>query len=525
MIIRKPYAFLIKNFKKIHIVLLILSLFVAYKLFDVNAYVNEFIRLGTYDFFGDPISRHISIWLNLALLLLVIGSAALLFLLHYKKKPWKIYLVPIVEYLVLMFVLSMIRGFFNGYSSEVETTDVRLARDLLVIFAIVQVPAIGIFIMRVFGLDMKKFQFNSDAEFLELSEEDREEFEIGLNFDKRSLVRGVKRFLRNAKYVYLEHKTICISIVVILFLGISISLGRYIFITNKSYSQGDNYSVNGYTFRINHAYYTDKDFNGNVIADKSSFVIIDISIKNNAPARTVYFENFHIRNGTDDYVTTNRTYAKEFQDLGVSYETTRKIKRDEEWNCIIIYKVNKTLKKNKFVLYYQEKGGILRKIKLNIQDISHIENIKELNVGDDMDLGFKNQDDVIRFDFVRVLENVDYTVKRCGSTSCQFETKNFIAPVNSKIVEIRFNSSDYEAKNMIDFLKNYGKLNYRDSEDEEYSIKVESPILESYSGKSVYLKVPAEVEQAKELYFDFILRNKHFKYVLLGGNYEEEGNG
>ena len=34
MIIRKPYAFLIKNFRKIHIALLIISLDIAYKIFE-----------------------------------------------------------------------------------------------------------------------------------------------------------------------------------------------------------------------------------------------------------------------------------------------------------------------------------------------------------------------------------------------------------------------------------------------------------------------------------------------------------
>ena len=57
MIIRKPYAFLIKNFRKIHIFLLVLSVYVAYKLFDVNSYVSEFMRLGTYDMFGDPVEN------------------------------------------------------------------------------------------------------------------------------------------------------------------------------------------------------------------------------------------------------------------------------------------------------------------------------------------------------------------------------------------------------------------------------------------------------------------------------------
>ena len=60
MIIRKPYAFLIKNFKKIHIALLILGIYVGYKLLDVITFVNEFMKFGTYDLYANPVSNYIS---------------------------------------------------------------------------------------------------------------------------------------------------------------------------------------------------------------------------------------------------------------------------------------------------------------------------------------------------------------------------------------------------------------------------------------------------------------------------------
>ena len=82
MIIRKPYAFLIKNFRKIHIFLLILGFYVAYRLFDVSRFVSDFTRLGVYDLFSDPITKHITWFLTLSLLLLVAGCLALLFLLR-----------------------------------------------------------------------------------------------------------------------------------------------------------------------------------------------------------------------------------------------------------------------------------------------------------------------------------------------------------------------------------------------------------------------------------------------------------
>ena len=71
MIIRKPYAFLIKNFKKIHIFLLLISLYVAYRLFDVSKFVNDFMSLGSYDLFQKPITNHITTFLLISLSLFV----------------------------------------------------------------------------------------------------------------------------------------------------------------------------------------------------------------------------------------------------------------------------------------------------------------------------------------------------------------------------------------------------------------------------------------------------------------------
>ena len=213
MIIRKPYAFLIKNFRKIHIVLLFLSLFIAYKIYDINHFLNVYMSSGIYDSYRNPITLHVSFWLLLSVILVIIGSITLLILLNYKKKPWKLYLLPVIEYIAMFFVLNMIKSFFVHYSYDVKPTDLRLSRDLLGIFLIIQLPSILFFIMRVFGLDIKKFNFNMEKEFLELSEEDREEIEIGLNLDRHSFIRGYKRFIRNAKYVYFEHKKICNTII------------------------------------------------------------------------------------------------------------------------------------------------------------------------------------------------------------------------------------------------------------------------------------------------------------------------
>lgn len=514
MIIRKPYAFLIKNFRKIHILLLVLSIYVLYKLIQTSGFVNEFMQYGVYDMFKNPITNYISFFLTVSILLLIIGSLALLFLLNHKKKPWKLYLIPAVQYFALLLVLGMIKGFFGNYTSDVETTDLRLSRDLLMMFMVVQLPTIGIYAMRVFGLDIKKFKFDSDKEFLELSEEDREEVEIGLNIDKDSFIRGFKRTIRNLKYFYLEHKGICKILIGVFSVVIVFSLYKTIFITHKSYREGDYYSVNGFTFKVNNAYITDKDYKGEVIADKSNFVIIDITIKNNDAPRTIDLENFHIKNSKEDYITTREVFADSFKDLGKTTVSVKKLKRDETINNIIVYKVNKRLRKNKFVLYYQEKSGYLRKIKLNLKDISEVKKEIKLKNNDNIELNMSNGD-VISFDNTSITKEVNYSIRTCGPAGCYFESEIKGAPEGYRILGISFASETWEVKNMIDFLTQYGKLKYRDSNDGEFVIDIVNPIGKMYYGKTVFIRVPVEVETAKEVYLDLVVRDNHYVYKII----------
>ena len=298
MIIRKPYAFLIKNFRKIHIALLIIGLFVFYKTINTAGFVNEFMRLGTYDLYANPITKHISSLMQIGLYIEIAGSVSLLFLLLHKKKPWKTYLVPVITYTVLLFVLMMIKSFFRTYTEVVDVTDLRLSRDLLMIFMVGQLPALAVYAIRIFGLDVKKFDFNSDLEMLDLSEEDREEIEVSLDFDINTFKRYWRKFLRNLGYFYKEHKFISIAVIVVLVVMFIYNSYVFIFVTNKTYRQGQYYNANGYTFKVNNAYFTDKDSAGNVISNNSNFVVVEITVKNNAEPRNLDTSYFHLHAGS-----------------------------------------------------------------------------------------------------------------------------------------------------------------------------------------------------------------------------------
>ena len=111
---------------------------------------------------------------------------------------------------------------------------------------------------------------------------------------------------------------------------------------------GQAYHTNGYSFVVNDAYFTDKDVAGEVISKDSNFVIVDITVKNNDAPRQLDTSNFHLNAGNLRYSTTEVTYAKEFSDLGNCYKKVKELKRDEELNFIIVYKVDKKIRKGRF---------------------------------------------------------------------------------------------------------------------------------------------------------------------------------
>ena len=517
MIIRKPYAFLIKNFRKIHIVLLILSIYLAYRIFDVNRFVNEFMRLETYDLYADPVSHHITFIMNISIIIMVVGSAALLLLLRHKNKPWKVYLLPFLNYVALFFILSIIKNFFKTYTLSVEATDLRFSRDLLFAFISVQFPVIGLFLVRSIGLDINKFNFNMDQEFLELSDEDREEIEISLDVDVNTFKRLYRKLLRNINYIYQEHKLISKIVIGIISLIFLFNIYTFIFVTNKSYKETDNYNYDGFTIKIDNSYITDKDYNGSIISKKSKFVIVNISLTNNTD-KSMNFDTsrFHLKAANLDYTTTETTYAKEFYDLGKTYSKVSEVSEGSTVNFIIVYKVDSSIKNDKFILYFQEKDSenILRKIKLNIKDLSKIEDSKEYKVGDIVHFDLASKVDDVSIDSYQLTSGFEYSMKKCKMGDCNSQLANYQAPEGEKVLILDFATNIWESNEIVDFLDKCVMVGYIDEEGIDREIDVKFALKNKYLGKVAYVLVPNEVEKSEKLNLHFIFRNNEYNYVL-----------
>ncbi|MBQ2639899.1 MAG: hypothetical protein IJF92_03960 [Bacilli bacterium] len=514
MIFRKPYAFLIKNFRKIHIVLFILCSYILYKTFKTINFVNEFLDLKTYDMYNEPISRHISFILIIVLIVVMALSLSLAILFKRKNKPWKTYLIPVVEYAVMFVVLMLISSYFSTYTDTQNTTFLRILNDLLKISSFLQYGVFLLLLIRIFGVDLKSFNFQLDKEYLELSSEDREEFEVNIDVDKNSFIRLYKRLFRNIGYIYEEHKFL-VNTIITVFTIIFVVTTIHNILLYRSYKQGSSFDINGYTIKINNSYYTNKDYKGDVIKENSGFLILDLSIKNNLYNRNVNFSKFHIMNGTHNYSYTSRTYETDFDDLGVTFDQYE-LKTNENKNLILIYKVDKELKYNRFVLYYQDyinNKPYLRKIKLDTKDISKINYKKEFKTGDDIVIQEGNKKKDLNFEQVSFVDNVNYTYQTCDMyEECETTTGEVSSKNNEKIMEISFLSDTFEGKDLIDFSSKYGKIDYIDSKDKKRTSKIKNAVNREYMGQKIYIRVPLEFETSKTKKIIYTVRNK--KYIF-----------
>lgn len=518
MIIRKPYAFLIKHFRKIHIFIFLLCTYILYKTTKLYSFVKEFVVLGTYDSYSEPISGYIPFISYLFLILIIGALITILIVLRKKNKPWKIYILPVVSYSCLFFIFIFTSGFFASYDGSISTTTARAIRDILLILTVPQYLNFIILLIRILGLDLNKFDFKTDEEFLELSESDRDEVEININIDKASFKRFIRRIKRNFTYYYKEHKKVIYTLIIILTIFVGYKSYVYVFVTNKSYTQGDVVNTNSYELTINHSYYSGLDYKGTTISKTSSFVILDVTIKNNAQSRKINFDRFHIMNGTSNYAPTAKTYATQFKDLGTPSEE-KTIRSGEEFNTLLIYKVNGEEDIKHFVLYYQEFTGNntshLRKIKLKLQNLSELTENAQLNLGDTLNFNIGPNTQEIIFDDYEITDQASYNKELCNSSYCYYETYEQTAQEGYKILKLDFASNDFNGKDMIDFLTMYGKINYIDSENKNHGIKIENalPTLQYY-GKYAYIKVPSQITESESIELIITVRNNQYKYKL-----------
>ena len=174
MILKKPYAFLIKHFRLINLILTFLTSFIMYKTYHIVKFFNDYVKndyIG--NFFEGFYQDYVSFFLILALILTLIGIALILALFIYKKKPLKVYISSMIFYIMLLIVFIFVKNTMINMETNVITVEYsRIIRDITIISLIPQIFMVIAFLIRGFGFNIHKFDFEKDLKDLKISNED-----------------------------------------------------------------------------------------------------------------------------------------------------------------------------------------------------------------------------------------------------------------------------------------------------------------------------------------------------------------
>lgn len=352
MILRKPYAFLIKHFKLIH---LIMTIFIGMLIYQTNtllSFFNDFIG-STQTIVGMNVFETLfSSYSYIFCIGVILASLIIFILMSFKEKPRVYYGLNIIGY-ILLIVLYFYAGNTIGEMQKniLDERIVRAVRDFLNIAFIFQLYSIVTSFIRTIGLDVKKFDFKDDAEDLNLTDLDNEEFEVNVEFDSHTLKRKVRRGYRNLRYYFIENKLILIIIIALLAIGISFGLYSAFKDNTVEYKMNQSFSPVGYNMIIESAYTTSTDSRLNKISDDTSLVVVKFKIRTLNKTEKFVFGKLALQIGDNKYYhdIKNKSYVT---DLGETY--IGQALTDEYKEYILVYEIPASLKTSKMNLIYTE---------------------------------------------------------------------------------------------------------------------------------------------------------------------------
>lgn len=351
MILKKPYAFLIKYFKLIHIVLLGLMIYLLYRTNIVLNFFQEYISSNQLITGKDFTGQLFNIYMFAIPFIIIVFLIVLLGVMYYKKKPMIFYVYNIVIMISVLVFYNLAYDVAGTLEMQViDTKTLRLYRDLYMIVIIFQGLSVILTFIRATGFDIKKFDFGHDLEELDITEADNEEFEVDVDIETNVLKRDFNKRLRFFRYIYLENKFIINTVFLILFSIICFTLYMNLTIYNKSYNQTEMFLGNEFTMEVSNSFLTNEDYKGKVITD-NYLVIIELKVRANyskeAKLNTTKAE---LKVGNQIFFHSNK-YRSKLIDLGHTYENGV-ISRDDFQKELLVYEIPKSLMNEKMILNY-----------------------------------------------------------------------------------------------------------------------------------------------------------------------------
>ena len=515
MVLRKPYAFLIKHFRMIHLIIGMFLLFLIYKTSQIISFFTEYynsseviIEKGTANGLFGPL-----VYVSIAIIL--ISTFTVLILMAVKKKTVGLYIYTIIVQIATFIVLII--NYSNVSQLELSAVDVRTLKfssDLLTIIFILQIISALLVFVRATGFNAKKFNFGEDLDELEITDRDREEFEVSYEIDYNTIKRDVRQTIQNFKYFYLENKKI-INKLLLIILVVGGCLGTYFYLkNNKTYGYNTVFYYSNYQIQINDAYVTTRDYKDDVINEGKAYVLVAVETsKYTQDIITMNTASMELLVEKQKYHPITREGL--FSDIGITYNNQKLLNTSKKY--LLVYEIPAEYENKKMILTTYTEGESY-KTKINPRKIDKKEEEKNYNLQDQIDFtgsvfeGIKLS--INSFDLKETFQ-VDYDFKVSNTET--LASREIVRPsytgieekILMKLVGDIETSEDIYLNNISfgNFIENYGKIVYeKDGKSYDMKMALKSVLPKKISlKKTVYLEVIKDLESAEHIRLDFFL--------------------
>lgn len=346
MILRRPYGFLIKHFRLLHLILFFMFAYITSRANNILNFFKDYIKVnGNMEVIPE---NYFNISIFIFMFLIVIFLVGIYYLMRYKKKPRLLYIVGVV----IVIISSILFIYLNGNIKKLETS-IMSAREIRLLRDISRINFWGLFIMclpifvRGLGFDIKKFNFTSDLKELNLTSEDSAEVEVNVDISGNTFQRIANKSKRELKYYYLENKLFINIILGIILVILFVIISNRI-ITNRVLSEGSLLSTNNFNMKVEDSYISEKKKN---ISDEYNYLILKVSIKGKVDKYSLNLDQFVLYGKNNEYIPTLK-YYNYFSNIGSGYLKGTQLNTDDYMDYIIIYNIKDEDKDSELILKY-----------------------------------------------------------------------------------------------------------------------------------------------------------------------------
>ena len=509
MIIRKPYAFLIKYFKVIHIIMFIVFGYFIFAIKDIKDYFTSAVLSNNLARLGVNNTYFTFLYFLFAILLLGV-SVSILLLMRKKKKPFIFYLLATIYATLLIVMAILFKSYFTAVakSGSYPASTIVLYRDFTTVMYYVSFVFVVFSFIRGFGFDIKKFSFDKDKEELNLSQEDSAEVVLDINIDKDKIINKARKYKREWSYVYEDNKVLLKRIGI----GLIAALFVYIVINglviNKTYKMGNFIDAGSFGIRIDKVILSNKDAYGEIRDRNYAGVLFTIKTGGDG----TFFDNRFLRlRINDEYYYSTQSVNSIMGDLGKVYNN-ESLPGQKEFNYVLLFDYDKSINARKVSLevYLSGKYHTIN-IDYIIQDKKGYKE-KNVKLGEEIDIlgGLK----VNNYTIHGGTAEYRYTEPNCVS-ECREYTKRIQPNLNEKLLELNVKYESNETNNKL--LNYYVSLEYEVDGKEVVNTAKKMQLLNIASlsdGQRLYYSINSDFATSTNRYLVITTRDVKYKVLL-----------